>query len=76
MRLLFGDAVARQKVDDCFGLDLEFAGQFVNSYLVWVYRHAFLRFSLVFRFLAMAFCFCSRRSSFGMLAGCFGGCLV
>jgi hypothetical protein len=55
MGLFFGDAVARQKVNDCFSLDLEFTGQLVDSYLIRVYRHAFLRFSLVFRFLAMAF---------------------
>jgi hypothetical protein len=34
MRLLFGDAVSRQEVDDRLGLDLEFTGQLIDSDLV------------------------------------------
>jgi hypothetical protein len=36
VRLLFGDAVAWQQVDDRFGLDLQFARQFVNPDLICV----------------------------------------
>jgi len=36
MRLLFRYAVPRQQVNDGFGLDLEFAGQFVDSDLIYV----------------------------------------
>ncbi len=36
MRLLFGDTKPGQKIDDRLGLDLEFAGQFVNSDLICV----------------------------------------
>jgi len=36
MRLLFRDAIPRQQVNNGFGLDLEFAGQFVDSDLVYV----------------------------------------
>src|SRR5579885_395581 len=36
MRLLFRDPVLRQQVNDGFRLDLEFAGQFVDSDLVYV----------------------------------------
>jgi hypothetical protein len=50
VRLLLGDAISRQEIDNRFRLDLEFAGQLVNSYLVWICCHAFLRFSLFFRF--------------------------
>lgn len=45
MRFLFGDAETRKKVNDCLGLDLELAGQFVDSDLVDI-SHAFLRISL------------------------------
>jgi hypothetical protein len=41
MRLLFGDAVPRQKVNNRFGLDLEFAGQLVDSDLVCVCHASF-----------------------------------
>jgi hypothetical protein len=33
VRLLFGYTKPRKKVDDCLGLDLQLAGQFINSYL-------------------------------------------
>jgi hypothetical protein len=36
VRLLFRDAVAGQKVNDRFGLNLELAGQLINSDLVGV----------------------------------------
>ena len=36
VRLFFCDAVARQQVDDRFGLDLELASQFVDAYLIYV----------------------------------------
>ena len=36
MRFLLGDAEAGQEIDDGFGLDLEFAGQFVNPDLVYI----------------------------------------
>jgi len=36
VRLFFRDAVARQQVDDRFGLDLELASQFVDAYLIYV----------------------------------------
>jgi len=36
VRLLFRDAVPRQQVNDGFGFDLEFAGQFVDSDLIYV----------------------------------------
>jgi len=36
VRLLFRDAVARQQVNDGFSLDLQFAGQLVNSDLICV----------------------------------------
>ena len=36
VRLLFRHAIAGQQVNDGFGLDLEFAGQFVNSDLIYV----------------------------------------
>jgi len=35
VRLLFRDAVTGQQVNDSFSLDLEFAGQLVNSNLIW-----------------------------------------
>jgi hypothetical protein len=34
VRLLFRDSVARQKIDDGFGLHFQFAGQFVNTDLI------------------------------------------
>jgi hypothetical protein len=40
--LLFGNTIARQEVDDRFRLDLEFACQFVDSYLV-CFGHASYR---------------------------------
>jgi hypothetical protein len=40
MRLLFGDAVPCEKVDDRFGLDLELARQFIDSNLICV-SHAY-----------------------------------
>jgi len=40
MRLLFRYAETGQKVNDCFRLDLEFAGQLVNSDLIDI-SHAF-----------------------------------
>ena len=42
VRLFFSDAVPSQQIDDGLGLDLEFAGQFVDSDLICV-AHA-LRF--------------------------------
>ncbi len=36
MRLFFRDAVPRQEVNNGLGLDLEFAGQLVNSDLICV----------------------------------------
>ena len=36
MRLLFRDAIPGQQVNDGFGLDLEFARQFVDSDLIYV----------------------------------------
>jgi len=36
VRLLFRDAVPRQQVNDGFRLDLKFAGQLVNSDLIYV----------------------------------------
>ena len=42
MRLLFRDAIPRQKIDDRLGLDFEFAGQFVDSDLV-CFAHAAYR---------------------------------
>ncbi len=45
MCFLFGDAEAGQQVNDCFRLDLEFAGQFVDSDLGWI-THASLRIFL------------------------------
>jgi len=56
VRLLFRDAVPRQKVNDGFRLDLEFAGQLVNSDLIYV-GHA-LRSELrlrLFRLRLLAF---------------------
>jgi hypothetical protein len=37
--LFFGDAVARQKVDDGLGLDLQLARQLIDAYLI-CFRHA------------------------------------
>jgi len=45
VRLLFSYTKARQEVDDGLGLDLELAGQFVNTDLRWV-THASLRILL------------------------------
>jgi hypothetical protein len=42
VRLLLGDAVARQKIDDGFCLDLELTGQLIDSYLICV-GHAIFR---------------------------------
>ncbi len=42
VRLLFRDAIARQKINDRLGFDLEFAGQFVDAYLV-CFAHACCR---------------------------------
>jgi hypothetical protein len=42
VRLLFRDAIARQEVDDRLRFDLEFASQFVDSYLI-SFRHASYR---------------------------------
>jgi hypothetical protein len=56
VRLLFRDAIPRQQVNDGFRLDLEFAGQFVNSDLIYV-GHA-LRSELrlrLFRLRLLAF---------------------
>ncbi len=39
MRLLLRDAISRQKVNDRLGLDLEFAGQLVDSDLI-CFAHA------------------------------------
>jgi hypothetical protein len=36
VRLFFRDAILGQKVNDGLGLDLEFAGQLVDSYLIYV----------------------------------------
>jgi hypothetical protein len=36
VRLLFRDAIAGQQVNNGFGLDLEFSGQFVDSDLIYV----------------------------------------
>jgi len=36
VRLLFRDAIPGQQVNDGFGFDLEFAGQFVDSDLIYV----------------------------------------
>jgi hypothetical protein len=36
VRLFFRDAIPRQQVNDGFRLDLQFAGQFVNSDLIYV----------------------------------------
>jgi hypothetical protein len=36
MRLLFRDSIPRQQVNDGFRLDLQFAGQLVNSDLIYV----------------------------------------
>jgi len=36
VRLLFRDAIPGQQVNDGFGLDLEFAGKFVDSDLIYV----------------------------------------
>jgi hypothetical protein len=36
VRLLLRDAIPGQQVNDGFGLDFEFAGQFVNSDLIYV----------------------------------------
>jgi hypothetical protein len=41
VRLLFRDAIPRQQVNNGFGLDLEFAGQLVDSYLVCVSHASF-----------------------------------
>jgi hypothetical protein len=41
VRLLLRDAIPRQKVNDSFGLDLEFAGQLVDSDLVCVSHASF-----------------------------------
>jgi len=41
MRLLFRDAVSRQQINNGFGLDLEFAGQLVDSDLVCVSHASF-----------------------------------
>ncbi len=56
MRLLFRDAVPRQQVNDGFRLDLQFAGQLVDSDLICV-GHA-LRSELrlrLFRLRLLAF---------------------
>ena len=36
MRFLFGEAEAGQEINDGFGLNLEFSGQFVNPDLVYI----------------------------------------
>jgi hypothetical protein len=69
VRLLFRDAVTGQQVNDGFGLNLEFAGQLVNSDLIYVghalrSRLSTLRLRL-FRLLRIAFTgggrnFCNR----------------
>jgi hypothetical protein len=53
VRLLFCYAVPGQQVDDRLCLNLEFAGQFVNSYLIWVCRHESLGICF-FRMLFLA----------------------
>jgi len=40
VRLLFGDAVPREQVDDRFGLDLQLARQFIDPNLICV-SHAY-----------------------------------
>jgi hypothetical protein len=47
---LFGDAETRKQVNNCLGLDLKLAGQFVDSDLIDI-CHALLRirFFLLFR---------------------------
>jgi hypothetical protein len=45
VRLLFADTIPRQEVNDGLGLDLEFAGQLVDSDLVYV-SHACLGLGL------------------------------
>jgi hypothetical protein len=64
VRLLLRDAIPWQEVDDGFGLDLEFAGQLVDSDLVCV-SHASLGFGL-FWMLLIAFRRC-RRIPFGVV---------
>lgn len=54
MRLLLGDAILGQKVDDGLGLDLELAGEFVDSDLIRV-THAALRFRFFFALLLFGF---------------------
>ncbi len=57
VRLLFGNAVAGQKINNSLCLDLEFAGQFVNPDLICV-AHALrseLRLGLFRRLLAAFF---------------------
>ena len=69
VRLLFRDAIPRQQVNDGFRLDLEFAGQLVNSDLIYV-GHA-LRSELrlrLFRFRLLAFA-ASGRGVFWRLRG-------
>jgi len=69
VRLLFRDAIPRQQINDGFRLDLEFAGQLVDSDLIYV-GHA-LRSGLrlrLFRLRLLAFT-ASGRGLFGRLRG-------
>ena len=71
MRFLFGNAESRKKVDDGFGLDLEFAGELVDADLGCV-THAALG-TFLFLLFRRSLRFRGRSSRGGSLGGRFFG---